>query len=156
MHHGSLDHLGRPKPGLKFLTCLHVIFTASELQQPVFTSLNMPEPFKWNSLAGHILCRKILKETPLQFEPHDWQIDGVCQSLDGVNLLAITPTGSGKTSYYIMYILVVLAIVKNPTLCLTAKYPENPCLIVICPTIPLQLEMVSEATLVQRRDAYIF
>jgi len=66
----------------------------------------------------------------------------VCQSLDGVNLLAITPTGSGKTSYYIMYILVVLTVIDNPLLCPTAEFPKNLCLIVICPTIPLQLEMV--------------
>jgi len=32
----------------------------------------------------------------LEYEPHDWQVEGVCQSLDGVDLLAITPTGSGK------------------------------------------------------------
>jgi hypothetical protein len=103
----------------------------------------MSDVFKWSSTAGRSLCRRILKETPLNYEPHDCQIDGVCQSLDGINLLAITPTGSGKTSYYIMYILVVLAISQNPSLCTTAKFPQNPCLIVICPTIPLQLEMVS-------------
>jgi hypothetical protein len=32
---------------------------------------------------------------------------------------------------------------KDPTLCPTAKFPKNPCLIVICPIIPLQLEMVN-------------
>lgn len=102
----------------------------------------MSRHFKWSSISGHELCRSILTESTLKYEPHDWQIEGVCQSLDGINLLAITPTGSGKTSYYTMYILVVLAVVKNPTLCPTAKFPMNPCLIVICPTIPLQLEMV--------------
>ena len=30
--------------------------------------------------------------------------------------LAITLTGSGKTNYYIMYILVVLAVIDNPSL----------------------------------------
>jgi hypothetical protein len=70
-------------------------------------------------------------------------VGGVCKSLDGINLFVITPTSSGKTSYYTMYMLVTLAIFKDPTLCLTAKFPKNPCLIVICPTIPLQLEMVS-------------
>jgi ERCC4-related helicase len=104
----------------------------------------MSEPFKWGSPTGHILCPQILKETRLQYEPHDYQIEGVCQSLDGVNLLAITPTGSGKTSYCIMYILVVLAVIDKPSLCLSAKFPKNPCLIVICPTIPLQLEMVCD------------
>ena len=46
-----------------------------------------------------------------------------------------------------MYILVVLAVINNPLLCPTAKFPKNPCLIVICPTIPLQLEMVSKILL---------
>ena len=86
----------------------------------------------------------ILKETQLQYEPHSCQIEGVCQSLDGINLFVITPTGSSKTSYYIMYILVVLTVIDKPLLCLSAKFPKNPCLIVICPTIPLQLEMVSD------------
>jgi hypothetical protein len=93
----------------------------------------MSSLFKWNSTSGHELCRRILKDTTLKYEPHDWQIEGVCQSLDGINLLAITPTGSGKTSYYTMYLLVVLAVVKNRTLCPSAKFPANPCLIVICP-----------------------
>jgi superfamily II DNA/RNA helicase len=103
----------------------------------------MSEPFKWSSPAGHDLCRDILKATPLEYHPHDWQVEGVCQSLDGIDLLAITPTGSGKTSYYTMYILVVLSVLKDPSLCPTVKFPKNACLIVICPTIPLQLEMVS-------------
>jgi len=103
----------------------------------------MSEPFEWSSPAGRTLCRNILEQSVLTYEPHDCQVDGVCKSLDGINLFAITPTGSGKTSYYIMYILVILAVLNDPTLCPTAKFPKNPCLIVICPTIPLQLEMVS-------------
>ena len=46
-----------------------------------------------------------------------------------------------------MYILVVLAIINNPLLCPTAKFLKNPCQIVICLTIPLQLEMVSKIPL---------
>jgi len=98
----------------------------------------MDEPFKWSSPAGHILCRDILNGTAAEYERHEWEVEGVCQSLDGVDFLAITPTGSGKTSYYLMYILVVL---KDTSLCSTAKFPKDACLIVICPTIPLQLEM---------------
>ena len=107
----------------------------------------MSDLFKWSSPTGQALFRQILKETRLSYEPHDCQIEGVCQSLDGVNLVVITPTRSGKTSYYIMYIVVVLAVINNPLLCPTAKFPKNPCLIVICPTIPLQLEMVSKILL---------
>jgi hypothetical protein len=66
---------------------------------------------------------------------------GFC-SLDGMDLLAITPTGSSKTGFYTMYILVALAVLQDPTLCPSAKFPANPCLLVICPTIPLQLDMV--------------
>src|ERR1700683_5319008 len=102
----------------------------------------MSDPFRWSSPTGHALCRQILTETPLPYEPHDCQVEGVCQSLDGVNLLAITPTGSGKTGYYIMYMLVILAVVKDPDRFPGLSFPQNPCLIVICPTIPLQLEMV--------------
>ncbi|KAF8218470.1 hypothetical protein L208DRAFT_1225739, partial [Tricholoma matsutake] len=90
------------------------------------------------SPAGHILCQEILKGAAIEYESHDWQVEGVCQSLDGVDLLAITPTVSGKTSYYLMYILVILAILKDPSLCPAAKFPKDACLIVICPTIPLQ------------------
>ncbi|KAK7018539.1 hypothetical protein R3P38DRAFT_2784349 [Favolaschia claudopus] len=37
--------------------------------------------------------------------------------------------------------LVVLAVVADPALCLTALFPKNPCLLVVCPTVLLQLEM---------------
>jgi hypothetical protein len=106
----------------------------------------MSKSFKWSSPAGHILCQEILKGTAIEYEPHDWQIEGVCQSLDGMDLLAITPMGSSKTSYYLMYILVILAILKDHSFCPTAKFPKDACLIVICPTIPLQLEMVCDCT----------
>ena len=102
----------------------------------------MPETFVWSSPDGYSLVRRILKTTAIPYEPHDYQLEGVCKSLDGISLFAITPTGSGKTSYYIIYMLVVLAVIKDPTLCPSAKFPENPCLVIICPTIPLQMEMV--------------
>ncbi|KAJ6583674.1 hypothetical protein B0H10DRAFT_1833484, partial [Mycena sp. CBHHK59/15] len=77
------------------------------------------------------------------YVPHDDQLEGVCKSLDGIHLFAITPTGSGKTGYYIIYMLVILAVVADPSLCPSVSFPSNPCLLVICPTIPLQLDMVS-------------
>ncbi|KAJ7672978.1 P-loop containing nucleoside triphosphate hydrolase protein [Mycena polygramma] len=101
----------------------------------------MTDKFVWSSPEGFHLVTKIIRSTPVPYVPHDHQLEGVCASLDGRNLFAITPTGSGKTSYFILYILVVLAIVKDPALCPTAKFPANPCLMVICPTVPLQLEM---------------
>jgi hypothetical protein len=102
----------------------------------------MPDTFTWSSKDGYSLVRRILRNTPLPYEPHDDQLEGVCKSLDGIHLVAITPTGSGKTGYYTIYMLVMLAVIADPTLCPSALFPSNPCLLVICPTIPLQLEMV--------------
>ncbi|KAJ7674126.1 hypothetical protein B0H17DRAFT_1140777 [Mycena rosella] len=106
----------------------------------------MSETFLWSSPEGYALVRRILEPTPVPYIPHDHQLEGICKSLDGVNLFAITPTGSGKSSYYIIYIIVVLAVVADPSLCPSAKFPANPCLLIICPTIPLQLEMAANMT----------
>ncbi|KAJ7705658.1 P-loop containing nucleoside triphosphate hydrolase protein [Mycena metata] len=106
----------------------------------------MPPSFKWTSPEGHTLARRILNASPLPYDPHDYQIEGVCSSLDGVDLFAITPTGSGKTGFYTMYMLIILAVLRDESLCPTAKFPADPCLIVVCPTIPLQLEMAKKMT----------
>lgn len=72
-------------------------------------------PTKYNSAAGHDLCKKILAKY-LSYKPHDYQLDGVCPILDGLNLLATTPTGSGKTGYFIMLMLVTYKISQDETL----------------------------------------
>lgn len=97
--------------------------------------------FKFSSPEGLTLVRKILQEA-LPFDPHDYQLEGVCKVLDGIDLIAVTPTGSGKTGFLFMFIIVVLAIVKTPELCPTVKFPTNPLLIVICPTNYLEEQMV--------------
>ncbi|KAL0956775.1 hypothetical protein HGRIS_002895 [Hohenbuehelia grisea] len=61
------------------------------------------QPFKWSTPAGWELCQSILTDLRLGYEPHDFQIEGVCKSLDGVDLMAITPTGSGKTGFYVYH-----------------------------------------------------
>ena len=136
-----------------------MMLNPSQSAVPVITSLScsvMSEPFEWSFPAGSVLCRDILRGTLFDFHLHDWQVEGVCQSLDGMDLLAITPTGSRKTSFYIMYILVVCAVLKDSSLCPTAKFPKNACLIVICPTIPLQLEMVSGLWISRRQTDVIW
>jgi superfamily II DNA/RNA helicase len=100
------------------------------------------KPFVFSSPEGYALCRHILKEH-LPYDPHDVQIEGICKILDNVDLFAVLATGSGKTSFLSMYMLVVLAIQRDPSLCPTAKFPENPCLLVICPTKYLEHQMVS-------------
>ena len=100
------------------------------------------KPFVFSSPEGYALCRCILKEY-LSFEPHDVQIEGICKVLDNIDLFAVLATGSGKTSFLSMYMLVVLAIKKDPSLCPTANFPDNPCILVICPTKYLEHQMVS-------------
>ncbi|KAK6992374.1 hypothetical protein R3P38DRAFT_2387545, partial [Favolaschia claudopus] len=103
----------------------------------------MPDPFTWSSPVGLELVKSILKDTSFPHTPHDDQLEGVCKSLDRVHLPVTPTTGSGKTGYYVIYILVILAAVARPELCPSAKFPKNPCLLVICPTTPLQLEMAN-------------
>ncbi|KAJ7126642.1 P-loop containing nucleoside triphosphate hydrolase protein, partial [Mycena filopes] len=75
------------------------------------------------------------------FEPHHYQIDGVCKILSGVDLVASTPTGSGKTGYLFLSILVMIAIAKKPSLCPGVKFPMNPVIIVVCPTNSIEQQM---------------
>ncbi|KAJ7429855.1 hypothetical protein B0H11DRAFT_2264802 [Mycena galericulata] len=110
----------------------HLATSASNASPPsserVPSTLSMSDAFTWISPEGFDLARRIIRSTPVPYVPHDHQLEGVCKSLDGIDLFAITPTGSGKTSYYILYILIVLAVVNDPTLCPSAAFPQNPCL----------------------------
>jgi hypothetical protein len=75
--------------------------------------------FKFDSKPGFDLARKIFLGILPHFEPHHYQIDGICKVLDGIDLVAVTPTGSGKMVYLFLTILVMIAISKTPSLCPT-------------------------------------
>ncbi|KAJ7683334.1 hypothetical protein B0H17DRAFT_1137824 [Mycena rosella] len=62
--------------------------------------------------------------------------------LDGIDLVAITPTGSGKTGYLFLTILVMIAIAKTPSLCPVVKFPKDPAIVVVCPTNSIEQQMV--------------
>lgn len=105
-----------------------------------------PLSFTFSSEDGRTLCKKILHETRWPHEPHDYQLEGVCKALNGVDLLAITPTGSGKSGFMVMYMLVYLAISQRPDF-IPAAYRagfqvKNPAIIVLCPTKALEKGMV--------------
>ena len=61
---------------------------------------------KYDSSEGRASSSRILAKY-LPYEPHDYQLDGICPIMDGFDLLVTTPTGSGKTGYLIMLMLVV-------------------------------------------------
>ncbi|KAJ6538739.1 P-loop containing nucleoside triphosphate hydrolase protein, partial [Mycena sp. CBHHK59/15] len=75
------------------------------------------------------------------FEPHHYQMDGICKVLDGVDLVAGTPTGSGKTGYLFLSIIVMIAIARTPSLCPSAKFPVDPAIVVVCPTNSIEQQM---------------
>jgi ATP-dependent helicase YprA (DUF1998 family) len=110
---------------------------------PSSSSSTTVSRFQFCTLEGRELCRQILQDR-LPYDPHDYQVDGICKSLDGIDLMAVTPTGSGKTTFLTGYMHVMLAILDNPELCPTAQFPvkKDPVMIVVCPTKALQDDMV--------------
>ncbi|KAF8316239.1 hypothetical protein F5887DRAFT_1227806 [Amanita rubescens] len=101
------------------------------------------EAFRFSTPEGFALCRSILKIMNLPFDPHDYQLDGVCQVLDGLDLLAVTPTGSGKTGFIYILLLVLQGLQQKPELRPPGvrKFPRDPIIFVVCPTIALEEDM---------------
>ena len=106
-------------------------------------SQNTPEEsFKFSSLLGWRICRKILQEK-LPFGPHDYQLDGITHALDGQDVIAISATGSGKSAYIYMLATVLLALAENPSLVPSNKrFLKDPLLVVVCPTTALEDDLV--------------
>ncbi|KAJ7769073.1 P-loop containing nucleoside triphosphate hydrolase protein [Mycena maculata] len=102
--------------------------------------------FKFHSPDGFCLVRQILLDALPHFEPHSYQMDGICKVLDGVDLVAVTPTGSGKTGFLFLTILVMIAISKNPSLCPAVKFPNDPTIVVVCPTNSIEQQMEENMT----------
>ena len=53
---------------------------------------------KYDLLNRRQLCKKILAKY-IAYDPHDYVLDGICPIMDGFDLLATPPTGSGKTRW---------------------------------------------------------
>ena len=104
---------------------------------------SLPSGFEWSSPEGYQLARTILRQH-LPYDPHDYQLEGVCKALDGLDLLAVIATGHGKTGYFTMYTLLQLALAENPKICSPAwtRARKDPCMVVVYPTIGLEEEMV--------------
>ncbi|KAF7973928.1 hypothetical protein HWV62_13990 [Athelia sp. TMB] len=98
----------------------------------------------YDSPAGRDLCKHVLKKH-LPYEPHNYQLDGVCPVLDGLDLLATTPTGSGKTGYLTQLMLMAIALAKDPSLRLNERvFPLDPAMIVVSPTKALEDDMAEQ------------
>jgi len=112
---------------------------SNPLDRPSTSSNKPPDKQKYDSDAGRALCKRIL-EKYLPYKPHDYILDGVCPVMDGYDLLATTPTGSGKAGYFILLMLVVHEIAADKIG--EKKFPKDPVMIVVLPTKALEEDMV--------------
>ncbi|KAF8185693.1 P-loop containing nucleoside triphosphate hydrolase protein [Pholiota molesta] len=62
-------------------------------------------------------------------------------------MLAISATGSGKSAYIYMLMHVILAILEEPALCPSVKFPEDPAILVIYPTTALEEDQESKMSM---------
>jgi hypothetical protein len=56
---------------------------------------------------GHNLAHRVF-QPQLPYDPHDAQLKRICKVIDRVDIMVLTPTGSGKTGYFTMYMLLML------------------------------------------------
>lgn len=98
----------------------------------------------YNTVAGRTLVTDILaKSQPSPIQPHDYQLEGICYALDGVDVVATMATGAGKTGFYCFLMLVIRTISQDPNIALNGMtFPRNPCMLLISPTKALQQDMV--------------
>ena len=91
----------------------------------VGTGLSNPE--------GLRLARELIRPQ-LPHDIHDYVLEGICKAVDGSHVLAVAPTGGGKTGYFYSYILLLKAFEKMlpPCTLLKQKFPWNPAM-VHCP-----------------------
>jgi superfamily II DNA or RNA helicase len=101
-----------------------------------------------NTPDGHRLAREVLRKH-LPYDPHDYQIEGVCQAFDGVHFVGILPTGAGKTGYFVQ-LLVLLRELRTDSRIhedVRARLPDRPGMIIICPTNALEAQMVRDTVI---------
>jgi ATP-dependent helicase YprA (DUF1998 family) len=103
-----------------------------------------PSHTVYTTAPGRVLVHQILSQCePISIEPHDYQCEGICRSLDGDDVIATMATGAGKTGLLSFLMLVVRAISRDPSLALQNRtFPKDPCMLVICPTKALEEDMV--------------
>ena len=78
------------------------------------STLNAPK-YIFSTPAGHILACSVLRPQ-LPHDLHDAQLEGICKAVDGIDIMVLTPTGSGKTGYLTMYMLLMISLAANPEL----------------------------------------
>ena len=100
------------------------------------------DPTFYDTPDGHALVCELLKALP--YDPHDYIISEICPDLDGRDLLATLVTGGGKTGFFVMLMIAISVIMKDPSCAGSGKtFPKDPAMVIICPTKALQETMAS-------------
>lgn len=105
----------------------------------MITSFRSPE--------GQELVRQLaIAELPSYYIPYHYQIEGLCATLDGLDLVAIIATRGGKTAYTFLVHLVINAIHADISLPISKevrdRLPRHPVSLLLLPTNNLEVEKV--------------
>ena len=86
----------------------------------------------WQTDEGTTPLREVLQEAA--FDPHNYQLTCNSKTLDGIDVLAVTRTGGGKTALFYLPIKAIMHINSAKILPGQFRFPEMPAFVVICPT----------------------
>lgn len=113
--------------------------------EPSVHDKNIQKPFAFNSEHGRALISQIIQQYA-PYTPHTYVLEGLGEVLEGKDLFAVTPTGSGKTGYIAFTAVIVKELVRYPDRYpeVTRKFPKNPLMLAICPTNYLEYQLVSK------------
>ena len=126
-------------PNSPAATCPSPLFSLSTTSD-VTRKINS---FSFSSSVGEHLIREVLQDL-WSHTPRDYQIEAVAKLLDGIDVLAILPTGAGKTAILTMFMLILDHMRLNPE-CFSShhrRFPEEPIVVVVYPTNCLEEEQV--------------
>ncbi|KAJ8094951.1 hypothetical protein PM082_010167 [Marasmius tenuissimus] len=102
----------------------------------------------YNSPEGRLLFLEIAR-SHLPFVPHDFSVEVAAEFFDQQDILVRTACGSGKTGTIALIAVLMTEIKKNPARFqqFNLWFPDNPAILVICPTDALEVNIQEEKML---------
>ncbi|KZV98082.1 hypothetical protein EXIGLDRAFT_669595, partial [Exidia glandulosa HHB12029] len=108
-------------------------------------------PYQFFTTAGYALMRTILSAR-LPFDPHDFLLAWTALLLDGNHLLGITATGDGKSCMFYFALLIMQHFAGQQLKPAGWSWPDNPMVLVICPTKGIEEEQACIPALAINED----
>ena len=102
----------------------------------------MSQRLLFASNEGQAACHHLLRNI-MPSDTHDFQLEAIGYLLDGKDILLVIMTGSGKTDMFIQLMHVMKWISTHPHTFGAVTFPNDPVMIIVCPTTALEDEMVS-------------